>query len=1186
MTGALMLAPLEFDTCGPLPTGVTVLEASAGTGKTYTIAALAARYVAEGIPLERLLLVTFTRMATGELRERVRERLVGVERGLQRRLAGATETAAEDPVVTLLARTDAAERRERLARAIASFDAATIATTHGFCQEVLGGLGVAGDLEPDVTFAEDLSEVVADVIDDLYVRRFSRGEPPPFDRAEAAAIARAAIDNPSAQITSATGAVPEMRERLARIARSELYERKRAMRVMTYDDLVTRLQATLTGRGGSAATDALGGRFDVVLVDEFQDTDPAQWQIMQLAFGSGDTTLVLIADPKQAIYAFRGADVYAYLEAARAAGSQATLQINWRSDQRLIDAHDALFAGASLGHPGIAYRQVRAAPGHQESRLTGAPAGAALRFRVALRDELPQTPRGFSRAAEARRHVVCDVAADIVRLLSSAARVASGRTADPVPEVIRPAHLAVLVRTNRQAAMVREALDDAGVPAVINGAGSVFATDSAREWLRLLEALERPASIARAHSAALTGFVGWSAERLAAAEEDSRAWEQVHRRLHDWARILRSRGVAALLEAVTRDGSPPALAARVLGERNGERRLTDLRHLGQLLHTAALADELGPTSLTAWLRTRILEAQTDTADEERSRRLESDAEAVQVLTIHRSKGLEFPIVYLPFLWEPGYIPEKPARPVFFHDPAANDERTIDVALEGHEYDHHRQQFITEQRGEDLRLAYVALTRARHQAVVWWAGSYESRNSPLGRLLFARDANGDVAPSGSSTPGDAAVLARLRKLVQAAGGPDRISVEHSALPATAAHWRGAPPESAKLAASQFHRTLDLRWRRTSYTDITAASHDAWVSSEPEQPLLADEPTGQVPTPPAGEMFGQAAAVTAPASTGDAPTIGQATPSPLAGLPPGVDVGTFVHRVMEATDFAAPDIDAELMVRIDEVQGRRAVDIGSPEALASGLRAVIDTPLGPVLNGARLRDVERGDRLDELGFELPLAGGDQPSGWVTLSRIADVLRAHTRPDDPLAGYADRLGDVALRQSVRGFLTGSLDLVVRVPRVAGADPASARFAVLDYKTNWLGGPDEPLTTHHYRPEAITYEMLRRHYALQALLYAVALHRFLRWRLPDYQPERNLAGVVYLFVRGMSGADGMRGVNGTGGADGMRGVNGTGGADGMRGADAPRPSGAPYGVFGWAAPSGLVPALSDALDGGGREP
>ena len=727
---------------------------------------------------------------------------------------------------------------------------------------------------------------------------------------------------------------------------------------------------------------------------------------------------------------------------------------------------------------------------------------------------------------------MADVAGDIARLLASDARVAAGAATEPV----RPAHLAVLVRTNRQAAMLREALHAAGVPAVINGAGSVFATEPAHEWLRLLEALERPASITRAHSAALTGFIGWSAERLAAAGEDSWEWEEVHRRLHEWARVLRTRGVASLLETVTRDASPPArtaLPARVLGEAAGERRLTDLRHIGQLLHAAAAVEHLGPAALTAWLRTRIAEAAADTADEERSRRLESDAEAVQVLTIHRSKGLEFPIVYLPFLWEAGYIPDKPPPPVFFHDPAAGDARTLDVALEGGDYHRHRDQFIAEQRGEDLRLLYVALTRARHQVVVWWAGSYDSRNSPLGRLLFSRDEHGDVAPTGASTPGDANVVAKLDALARSTGGAGHtISVERCDLGAPVS-WSPPLPGPAQLEVSAFARSLDLRWRRTSYSDITAASHEEWVASEPEQPLLADEP-------PAPAAPVSTASPTALITAGGEP----AAPSAFAAVPAGVDIGTFVHHVMEATDFAAPALEAELATKIAEVQGRRAIDIGSPATLAQGLRAVIQTPLGPVMGGRRLRDVDRADRLDELGFELPLAGGDRPSGWLTPARIAEVLRTHMRPGDPLAAYADRLGDSRLRQSVRGYLTGSLDLVVRLRGVAGGQ-APPRFAVLDYKTNWLAGPDEELLIAHYRPEALAAEMLRHHYALQALLYAVALHRFLRWRLPGYHPDTHLAGVVYLFVRGMTG-------------------------------DAGSP-----GVFDWPAPPGLVAALSDALDG-----
>jgi exodeoxyribonuclease V beta subunit len=1090
VSGAATVLP--FDVAGPLPTGVTVLEASAGTGKTYTIAALAARHVAERTPLDELLLVTFTRMATGELRERVRERLVSVEQGLAHALAGAPPHGA-DQVVELLGRGADAEvrlRHHRLVRALADFDAATIATTHGFCQEVLGGLGVAGDVERDAVFVEDVTDLVDEVVDDLYVRRFFSAGSPPFSRAEARRIAAVAVANPSADVEPADGTgTPAMRRRLALAVREELERRKHVAGVMTYDDQLTRLRAALAGPGGEAVALRLRERWRVVLVDEFQDTDPVQWDIMRRAFGAG--TLVLIGDPKQAIYAFRGADVFAYLEAAREATAQATLEINWRSDQRLIDAYDALFGGARLGHEGIAYRTVRASDANQEPRMSGPP----LRIRVVHREDVRTTAGGYASAPSAREHIAKDLAADLVALLSSDARV------DGTP--VAPGHVAVLVRTNRNAAQVRDALDAVDVPAVINGAGSVFGTPQAQQWLRLLEALERPTSAPRAHAAALTPFLGWSAERVATASEEE--WEDVHRRLHGWARVLRLRGVASLTEAITLlEGVP----ARMLADDDGERRLTDLRHVGQLLHAAATTEQLGTTALTQWLRRRVAEADQDTSDEDRSRRLESDAEAVQVLTIHRSKGLEFPIVYAPDLWEPTWITEE-AVPVAFHDPDRGDERVVDVGLEGPDYHAHKRRHLIEQRGEDLRLAYVALTRARHRAVIWWAGSSTSRHSALGRLLFARADDGTVDWKGRAAVSDAAATARFEAL--AAEAPGCIAVERSRLGLPVA-WRGPLDQPALLATARFDRRLDLRWRRTSFSDIAAGAHEARVASEPEEPLLTDEPEAPVRVAAAPE--------------GDA--------VPLAAMPAGARVGTFVHRVLEATDFAAPDLAAEVAARVAETQARRPAEIGDSAAAVAGLRAAIETPIGDL----RLRDLTRADRLDELAFELPLAGGDAPTGEVVLDAIAAALAAHLPADDPLAGYAQRLSDPLLRRTVRGFATGSIDLVART-----AD----RYVVVDYKTNLLGE-----TAWHYRPAALIAEMERAHYGLQALLYAVALHRYLRWRLPGYDPARHLGGVRYLFLRGMTGP-------------------GT-----------PVVDGSPCGVFAWRPPGALVAALSDVLDRG----
>ena len=1162
-----------FDVCGPLPEGVTVLEASAGTGKTFTIAALTARYVAEGMPLENLLLVSFTRMATGELRNRVRERLVGTENGIERVLAGGDLPAGDDVVRSLAdgSTGQLVDRRRRLGKAIANFDAATILTTHGFCQLVLGGLGVAGDVERDVTFVEDVGDLLQEVVGDLYVRRFHRRGDWPFNPDEAMRIGRIAVENPTAPVeprSASDDSAPAMRRRLALAVREEMDQRKRRCGIMTYDDLLTRLRDTLAdGTRGGDASRRLRARYRVVLVDEFQDTDPVQWEILRRAFGSDDggpsagpsadpnkAALVLIGDPKQAIYAFRGADVYAYLDAAQQAATKATLEINWRSDQGLIDALDSMFGGVKLGHSGIAYRTVRAADANVEARLLNAPVSAPLRVRLVHRRDglVALTNKGFAANAPAREHVAADLAADLVRLLSSPAEIVT-RNPDGSPgsrQRLRPGHVAVLVRTHRHAALVRDALEDVDVPAVINGAGSVLATPTAREWQRLLEALERPTSATRAASAALTSFVGWSPERLASADE--RAWEGVHTKLHRWAGVLRTRGVASLLETVTlSEGLPGRILTRV----DGERQLTDLRHLGQLLHAVAITNQMGVTALTAWLRQRIAEAAEDTDNEERSRRLESDAEAVQVLTIHRSKGLEFPVVYYPYLWEPGHI-EDNALPIF-HDADAADARTIDVGGKaGPSFGRHREQFEVEQRGEDLRLAYVALTRAQHQAVLWWTGSYDSRHSPLGRLLFSRDREGNVAPKGVATPSDDEVTARFTAL--AAAVPGRIILERSA-GGDGVVWAGVAPPAVNLEAGRFDRTLDARWRRTSYSGITAGAHDARVGSEAEGAVVSDEDDGDVITSlprqaVPGSTFGRGLRSPGTAEAG-AEAVAEENRlrgvlSPLAATPRGADIGTLVHSVLESADFTAADLDAELRRRVDHERARSHLDVGDPAALVTGLRAAVDTPLGAVGGGLRLRDIAVSDRINEMSFEMPLVGGDVPTEELTVLAIADLLRRHLPADDPVAGYADRLADPTLLGDLRGYLVGSLDLVVRTRDGTG----TPRFTVIDHKTNWLGPDGEDLSAWHYRPTALAAEMQRAHYPLQALLYVAALHRYLRWRLPHYDPKRNLAGVAYLFIRGMSGAD------------------------------TPLVGGQRCGVFAWSPPPALVEALSNVLDGGVR--
>jgi exodeoxyribonuclease V beta subunit len=1093
----------QFDLLGPLPQGTTVLEASAGTGKTFTIAALAARFVAEGVArLDEMLIVTFSRAATQELRDRVRERLVAVHDGLRDPAAARGGT---DAVLRHLAAVDDAEvgaRRRRLAEALSSFDSATVATTHQFCQQVLIGLGTAGDVDEGAVLVDNLDDLITEVVTDLYLRKWGQGnEAAAFKLDEAVSLALTVVHDSQAVLLPEPAAgddgVPAVRARFAAAVRREVERRKRMNRVLGFDDLLTRLKDTLADPAtGSAATVRLRGKYKVALVDEFQDTDPVQWDILRLAF-HGSTTLVLIGDPKQAIYAFRGADVHAYLAATQIADHHATLGTNWRSDADLLHGLDALFRGCALGDTRIRVHPVAAA--FADRGLDGTDSTVQVRV---VTD--PHLGRGVDASREA---VTADVVNEVVGLLTggTAMRPRDGSPSRPV----EPGDIAVVVRTNTQLGLVRGALTAAGVPSVQRTTSSVFQTAAGADWVVLLEALEQPHRTGRVRRLAVSPWVGWDAAGLEANDVDG-----LSLRLRDWVRTFDERGVAALQEAVSRDQQLPS---RLLAQIDGERQLTDLRHVGEALHAVAMAERLGLTAVLEWLRKRVEESAQDSADD-RSRRLESDAAAVQLMTVHASKGLEFPVVFVPFGWD--RYEREPAVPLF-HE-AGGTRRMLNVGGRTDPmFRQHCQWDRSEDLGEDLRLLYVALTRAQNRAVAWWAPSPRStRSAPLNRLLFTRDPAAQV-PDSVTFPQPASVLAALAPLEL----PGRLSIA-AVVPAAARIWQRPDLPDAVISAATFDRAVDVAWRRTSYSALTAAAHDAprAIGSEPEVEGKDDEPE------------------TAPSEA--APVELAEVPSPMADLPGGTGFGTFVHAVLEMLDPTAADLRTELTAQVAAQSWR--IDSADQAAVVEGLLPALATPFGPAFGDVALCDVAPADRLTELDFELPLCGGDSPAGAASVRDLAAVLRKHLAPDDPLAGYADLLDDPRFAApSLRGYLGGSIDAVLRV---------DGRYAVIDYKTNRLAERDTPLTAWHYRREAMVEAMLHAHYPLQALLYQVALHRFLRWRLSGYDPATHLGGAVYLFLRGMCGP-------------------------GIRFAD-----GAVPGVFVWQPPAALVVATSDLLAGGAR--
>jgi exodeoxyribonuclease V beta subunit len=1065
--------PEAFDLLGPLPEGTTVLEASAGTGKTFTIANLVARYVAEGVAtMDELLVVSFSRESTRELRERVRERLVSARDGLS---DPGTASRGDDAVLAYLAAADAGVRRQRLADAITVFDAATVTTTHGFCQQVLLALGTAGDYDPRAVLVEDIGDLVGEVADDLYVRKWGAdgAGPAELSRDEFHQLARAAAFDPATPLLPdpSVGALPGQRARIAAAVRAEVARRKRRLRLVDYDDMLLRLADTLTDpHSGPVARHRLRERYRVVLVDEFQDTDPVQWCILREAF-HGSRTLVLIGDPKQAIYGFRGADVHAYLEARESAGVVRTLPTNWRSDAPLLQGMDAVLHGAALGDARIRVVPVQAA---YDERLVDA--AAPVRLRVVPREGLALLSNGTAKTAEARDLVADDLAGQLVALLQGGGRVRRRGGTEPHP--VRPGDIAVLVRSNNQAQLVQSRLASAGVPVVLTGRTSVFSTPAAAEWQVLLEALEQPHRTTRVRRLALTCFVG-----LDAAELDARGdayADELAMKLRVWGKVLERRGVTALFEAVSLE---EGLQPRVLGLVGGERLETDLRHIAQVMHEAALEGQLGLVALLAWLRRRRKEAGRE-GGQERSRRLESDAAAVQVITVHTSKGLEFPVVAVPFAWD-HFAGREPATAVF-HDERG--QRVRDVGGRGSpDWAAHLRRHKQEEVDDELRLTYVALTRAQSHLLLWWAPTWNTPQSPLHRLLMHDDGT-VVAPTSIDVPDDAAALAAFRR--RAAGSDGGLLVEVVA-PAQPVVWRQPELAPPQLELATFDRTLDVGWRRTSYSALTSAVHEQPLGSEPEVEQLDDE-----------NDLDDAAA-----SPPDPDSALARTLSRWDTLEGGPAFGTLVHAILERVDA-----EDQLRATVEEQVARLSpgADIGT---LTDAMLHALSTPLGEPTGGAALRDLPAADRLPELDFELPLAGGDDPlPAQVAVSDLAALWRQHC-PDGTLAAYADALADLP-PAPLRGYLTGSIDAVLRI---GGGD--APRYVIVDYKTNRLGARGTPLTAWDYRHDAMETAMIASHYPLQAVLYSVALHRYLRWRQPGYDPRTHLGGALYLFLRGMSG-------------------------------------------------------------------
>ncbi|MEL4506047.1 UvrD-helicase domain-containing protein [Luteococcus sp. H138] len=1116
MTSTTAAEMTAFDLCGPLPTGTCVLEASAGTGKTYAITALAVRYLAEGaFTLDQIMMVTFSRAATGELRHRVYARLRETLAALDAWLSDGVQPADEvDRYLASAPRAEVLTRRNRIQSALGEIDAATIATTHEFCARMLTGLGLLVDHDHTTRFAENVDDLAEQVVHDVYLGREVNGADAAPGKlatfARFAEVGRAALREPDADLVpvEARGLSAD-RVGFAAEVRRQFEQRKRRAGVYTFDDMVRRLRDALTDPvTGELAAEALSSRYRLVLIDEFQDTDPTQWEIVQHAF-VGRSIVVLIGDPKQAIYAFRGADVNAYLDAVRHAEQVFTLPTNHRSDEPIVRGVLEVFGGVAMGSQQIIPRPVDAA--HRGARITGPAPCPAVQVRC-----VAGPPRGQFGATAGARAVDADLVNQVVALLSDGWSIEG--------KAVRPQDIAVLVRSNWRGEQVKRALEAAGVKAVFGGAATVMSSEAALAWLHLLKALVEPSAQAMKR-AALSCLIGWSETELARAVADrgetaaGRTMAELAVQIKTLSRTLVAQGVSAVFEALC---DQTDLYRRLLTRPDGERVMTDVRHISQLLNDAAVRHQLGPLALAEWLSDRIAEARR-TKDDDRTRRLETDTSCVQIMTIHGAKGLEFPIVLLPEAANEAPREPRQGEPSVLH---LDGRRVLDVGVDAG-WAHRQRQRMEQERAESLRTLYVAMTRAKSRLVMWWAPTKaNTEGSALHRLLHGPRIPGGTPDLTHELPSDPCVLPSidptLVELVRAEPQPQRT-------------WQPREERNPGMSARRFTRGIDHSWRRTSYSGLTSEVHGQ--RSTAPLPVEVDEVEG--------DLFPTEAPVdTAVEARADEPS----PVSALAPLPGGTQFGSLVHGVLEVTDTTAADLRAELAGHAAHLAARLPVSGLDPDALVEGLLEVLDTPLGTVADGLRLRNIRPVDRLAELDFELPMGSGRRAA---TLRDLATALQDEvlTGGDAFAARYGAHLAASGVAdKSLNGFLTGSIDAVLRTTGEHG----DQRFWVVDYKTNRIPVAEgEELGCRHYTPEPMRLAMIEAHYPLQALLYCVALHRFLAWRLPGYRPEVHLGGVGYLFVRGMAGPQ-------------------TPVVDGM-----------PCGVFTWLPSATLVTHCSDLIGG-----
>ncbi|MCP4577065.1 MAG: exodeoxyribonuclease V subunit beta [Deltaproteobacteria bacterium] len=853
-------------------------------------------------------------------------------------------------------------------------------------------------------------------------------------------------------------------------------QQKEQQGLVDFDDLLTRLNNALQAPGNENLAQLMADQFPVAMIDEFQDTDPVQYAAFSRIYGGRpQTALLMIGDPKQAIYAFRGADIHTYLRARRDTGDKPyTLGANYRATEELVSSVNQMFGSANPYPEGpflfkdkIPFEPVLAKGPEGEFMVDGeTSSGLHIRHLQQTEPVIKTGRNGYlAKMADAFAH-------EIVRLLNLAehepSRAGFRNAPDEPLKPLRPAHMAVLVRSGNEADIIRKALDKRGVQSVyLSDKTSVFDSHEARQMLYLLRACASPGQERALKAALATPILRQPLTHLDHLNHNEAAWETEVERFSRYHLVWQHRGVLPMLQKLLQDFG---MLWGLLTTPGGERAATNFLHLAELLQAKSLEGD-GAQGLIRWLEEQL--QQHPTASEEQLLRLESDEELIRVITIHKSKGLQYPLVFLPFICSfrqttrknvsMATIRDEQGRIIRVNSPEAADIEAAD----------------RERLAEDLRLLYVAVTRAQYAC--WMGIGVMGRTTRNGeKSTLHQSAFGYLLSAGEMIP----TCDLSEKLQFFKGDCQQMTIEP--LPEPRADLYQPKGETGSLMPAQPFTTPVFRdWRITSYSGILKdATDDASPEWKPEERQTPFDSPGSAIEDQLLEP-GEETVFLPPETSPHKPSI--------HNFPRGPEPGTFLHGLLEwAADegFGRVAHDRQLIHDQMEMRCRHSAWGTWVDALTQWFQSLLKTPFFLPHQKVRMRlmDLPPGHYRPELEFLF--AAHRVNTGSLDHALNLFVLPGAKRP--PLQNF-----------HINGMLKGFIDLVFEF---------EGQYFVLDYKSNHLGD-----NTRAYGSKALANAMLSHRYDLQYILYTLALHRLLKARLPHYRYQRDMGGAVYLFLRGV---------------------------------------------------------------------